>query len=501
VIEVPFNFIPKGTIEYNINGGALKTGNHDAFSESSLSWGVTQSFTLGSELIYLNEPGLKKFYPNANLSFRVSDNFVFSNSYFHELKNVTSLSVLLPSQIFSTLSYIKYQNNNYFNPLNYTDEQNITTYIPLTFKNFSTSFRINARNVTSDSYKYIFLNSGFFTNYKRIQGSIITNGTWTKTTDNYQQESFYSYVSVSYRLLSDLLLRQETDIDHTAGKISNAGLYIDKSIFKSGWLTAFIFRDFNQKNYSGGINFRYDFSFGRYSSGYSASKSDRDFQQSIFGSVGFDEFKKKFILDNQNMVSRGGLTLVPFLDLNNNNKLDENEKILETEFRTKMVAGKVIKSENSRDYHYVDLEPYDTFRLDVEPVSFDNPLCRPRFKSYSITVDPNQFKYVPIPVYVSGIISGNVLIKDSQNKNGIPGMKIILESIDGKSKIEKITFSDGEYIFDNIPPGKYKLYPAPEELVKRNLSYEPEYQIIEIKNLEEGDSHEDVDISLVKNIQ
>ena len=29
----------------------------------------------------------------------------------------------------------------------------------------------------------------------------------------------------------------------------------------------------------------------------------------------FDEFKKKFILDNQNMVSRGGLTLVPFLDL------------------------------------------------------------------------------------------------------------------------------------------------------------------------------------------
>jgi hypothetical protein len=88
---------------------------------------------------------------------------------------------------------------------------------------------------------------------------------------------------------------------------------------------------------------------------------------------------------------------------------------------------------------------------------------------------------------------------DLTGTKGVPMLKIILESIDGKIKFEKLSFSDGEYIFDNIPPGKYKVYPDAGDLSKRSLFLESEYQIVEIKNLEDGDIHEGIDFYVRKN--
>jgi hypothetical protein len=499
VVQVPFNFIPEKTVEYSLSGGTLKTGNHSAFSESSLFWGIARSLTAGTGLIYLNEPGQKKFFPNANISYRIIDNLVFNTNYFHQLKGTASISLLLPSQIFTTVSFIRYGKNEFFNPLQYNEERNITTYIPLTFKNFSTSFRVNARNVLSDNYNFILLNSGLFANYNRLQGSVITNGTWTKTTGKYKETGLTSSFSISYRLFSDLLLRQQTDVEHSKGKVTRAGINIDKSIFKTGWLTVFVSRDFNQNNYFGSLTFRYDFSFGRYTSGCYSSENEWSLSQSVYGSMGFDEFKRKIITDNQNMVSRGGLSLVPFVDYNNNDKLDYNEQILNSGFNTTLNAGKVIKSSDGKNTWYVGLDPYETYRLEVNPVSFDNPLYRPKYKTYSVTVDPNRFKVIHVPVFISGIISGNVWLKTESGTKGVSMLKIILESLDGKLKFEKLSFSDGEYIFDNIPPGKYKVYPDYGDLSTHSFSLESEYQLVEIKNLEEGDIQEGVDIFVGKN--
>jgi hypothetical protein len=494
VIQVPFNFIPEGTLEYNISGGTLKYGDHNAFSESSLFWGATSFLTLGSGLTYLNAPGINKYYPFVNASVRVMDNIILSGNYFPDLKDIVSVSLLLPSQIFTSFSFIKHKSNSFFNPLNFTEERNLSAFVPLSFKNFSTSFRISASNVISDNYKFIFLNTGLFVNYKRFQGSIMTNATWSDYSGKYVDAGSKSSVSLSYRLLSDLLVRQQTDIDHFSGKVTNAGIYLDKSIFKTGWLSFFVFRDFVNKSYYGGLTFRFDFPFTRYSAGYSAANTGWNFQQSLFGSVGFDQFKQKFVTDNQNMVSRGGLTLVPFIDLNNNDIMDDNEHYLKTEFSTKLNAGKLIRSSDKNDLWYVDLDPYNTYRLEVIPVSFDNPMYRPKYKTYAVTVDPNGFKFIPVPVFISGIISGNVKLNTEKGMKGIPSMKIILESIDGKQKFEKFTFSDGEYIFDNVPPGNYKLYPDPQELNKRSITSEPEYQLIEVKQLEEGDIIDGIDI-------
>ena len=285
VIQVPFNFLPKGIVEYNVSGGTLRAGNHNLFSESSVSWGITKFLTAGSGLFYFDEAKINKFNPFMNASLRIIDNLILSSNYFYELKGTASLSLLLPSQIYSSVSYIKYGKNDYFNPFNYKEEENLTTFIPLTYKGFSTSIRVNARNVISDDYKFIFLNSGLFVNYRRLQGSITTNAAWIKTTDSYDVSDSRSSIALSYRLFGDLMLREQTDINHSTGKVTSAGLFIDKSVLRTGWLTAFVFRDFVGNNYSGGLTFRFDFSFGRYSAGYSVSNTGWDLMQTMYGCI------------------------------------------------------------------------------------------------------------------------------------------------------------------------------------------------------------------------
>jgi len=498
VIQVPFNFIPEKTVEYSVSGGTIKNGNHDAFSESSVSWGITQSLTAGSNLIYLNEPGLKKFYPGANLSFRLLENIVLSTSYFHNIKGTASLSFLLPSQIFTTFSFVRYGKNEYFNPASYREERNLAAYVPFSFKNFSASFRMNVRNVLSDNFDFIFLNTGLFANYDRLQGSVITNGSWSKVNNNYAETGLKSSFSISYRVFSDFLIRQQTEAEHSKGKITRAGIYFDKSIFKTGWLTVFASRDFSRNIYFCGLNFRYDFSFGRYNSGYYIDNNEWNSSQSFSGSAGYDQFNDRIILNNQNMVSRGGLTLVPFMDFNNNNVLDKGERVIKSGFNSSVNAGKLIKSDENDKHCYVDLNSYENYRLEVNPVSFDNPLLRPKYKTYTVITDPNHFKVIPIPVFVSGIISGNVILNSESGTKGVSMLKIILESVDGKTKIEKSTFSDGEYIFENLPPGKYKIYPDNSDLSRRSLILQSEIKIAEIKYSEEGDVVDGLDFYLSK---
>lgn len=502
VIQVPFTFLPKGEIEYYVSAGKTKTGNNSAVSEATVNWGISSSLTIGAGNTYINEPGIRKYYPSGNISYKLINSLILSGQYFANLKGRATVSLLLPSQISAELNFIKYENNIYFNPGSLKEEKNFNLFVPAVFGQVSSNFRLNAREILSQNNKFFFLNPGLFVNYKRFQGSIVLNGTWNKSSagDNneYENQFLASTVLLSYRLFSDLLLRQQSDIDHLSGKITKAGFFIDKSVFGTGWLSLSISRDFLQNGFSGGINFRFDFPFTRSTTDYFTDNNGWSLQQSFYGSVGFDDYKRKFITDNRYLSTRSGLSLVPFLDINNNDILDKNEKTLSTQMEVKMESGQPVIHTDGENTWYVDLDPYNTYLLEINPLTFDNPLYRPKYKSFSVFTDPCRFKPVFIPVYISGVISGYVSLRDESGLKGIPGIKLILESDNGKVKIIKPTFSDGEFIFDNVPPGKYRLYSDAESLSRRGLISENKELKIEIKAIEEGDIVTDIEFVLIK---
>lgn len=497
VIQVPYTFLPKGDFEYYLTAGRQKYDMSDLLSEASFNWGVTDFMTVGAGNTYIDNSDIPKFYPNANLSLKVLSGLILSGQYFHGLKGRATLNLLLPSQASFEFSYIKYEENDYFNQGDAKDEKNLALFVPFSFGNVSANFRLNANEITRTSNKYLYFYPGLFVSYGRLQASVLINSIYESKDNNYINQSFSSSYLLSYRFFSDLLVRNQTDVDHRNNQVRTTGFYVDKNVFGSGWISLYVTKDFVQDNFSGGINFRFYFPFTTMSTNYRSDQSGWEVQQSFYGSVGFDDYKYKFITDNRFLSSRAGFTFVPFLDGNNNGKIDPYEKCLNTNLEVKMESGRAIKYDDGKNVWYTDLDPYSNYKLKINPFTLDNPLYRPKYKTYEVYTDPNRFKPVPIPVYVTGMVEGFVVFDDKKQAKGVSGINIILESENGV-KITRQTFSDGEFIFDDVAPGKYKIYADPNDISARGFKSEILYKEIDVKSNPDGDIINNVELYFTK---
>lgn len=497
VIQVPYTFLPKGDFEYYITAGRQKYDMSDLLSEASFNWGISDYITLGAGNTYIDNSSIPKFYPNANLSLKVLSSLILSGQYFYGLKGRATLNLLLPSQASFEFSYIKYEENDYFNSSQIKDEKNLALFVPFSFGNVSANFRLNANEISRTSNKYLYFYPGLFVSYGRLQASVLINSIYESNDNNYINQSFSSSYLLSYRFFSDLLVRNQTDIDHKNNQVMRTGFYVDKNVFGSGWISLYVIKDFVQDNFSGGINFRFYFPFTTMSTNYRSDQSGWEIQQSFYGSVGYDDYKHKFITDNRFLSNRSGFTFVPFLDRNNNGKIDRYDKCLNTNLEVKMESGRAIRYDDGKNVWYTDLDPYSYYKIKINPFTLDNPLYRPKYKTYEVYTDPGRFKPIPIPIYITGMVEGFIIAaEDKQNKN-ISGINIILESENG-TKIIRQTFSDGEFIFDDVPPGKYKIYIDSNDLAARGFRTDMLYKEIEVKSLADGDIINDVEFKLTK---
>ena len=497
VIQVPYTFLPKGDFEYYITAGRQKYDINNLLSEASFNWGITDFMTAGAGNTYIDNSEIPRFYPNVNLSLKVLSGLILIGQYFNDLKGRATLNLLLPSQASLELNYIKYSENSYFNQGQVKDEKNLALFVPFSLGGAAANFRLNANEISRSSNKYLYIYPGLFLSYGRVQASVQINSIYESADDKYTNQSFSSSYLLSYRFFSDLLIRNQTDVDHKNNQVMRSGFYVDKGVFNSGWISIYISKDFVQDNFSGGINFRFYFPFTTMSTNYRSDKSGWEIQQSFYGSVGFDDYKYKFITDNRFLSNRSGFTFVPFLDRNNNGKIDKYDKCLYTSLDVNMETGRAIRYDDGKNVWYTDLDPYSYYRLKINPFTFDNPLYRPKYKTYEVYTDPGRFKPIPIPIYITGMVQGFVVFKDEVQRKGVPVLNVILEDEKG-AKIIKQTFSDGEFIYDDVPPGKYKIYLDSNEMKKRGYESSEEFLEVEIKSLPDGDIIDNIELKIIK---
>lgn len=109
-------------------------------------------------------------------------------------------------------------------------------------------------------------------------------------------------------------------------------------------------------------------------------------------------------------MGKGGITVIPFLDLNNNGKKDAGEP---RAFGLKLRGNGGRIEQNNRDttIRITDLEPYINYIVELDPASFENVSWQISKRNYSIAIDPNKLKIIEVPVVVSDEVSGKVSIK------------------------------------------------------------------------------------------
>jgi len=203
------------------------------------------------------------------------------------------------------------------------------------------------------------------------------------------------------------------------------------------------------------VNFRYDLSFARTSMSASHNNGSLYASENAQGSVALGSGNKYIHVSNNSSVSRGGISLYPFLDLNNNGVFDKGEPMVKLT-TVRAMGGKVMFSEKDSIIRIPELNAFTKFVVEFKDSDLKNIAWRFKHKIYQMVIDPNQFKRVDIPIIVVGEVSGTAYLNKDNAKKGIARILIkIYKKNSTKVVAETQSEFDGYVDYIGLAPGDY----------------------------------------------
>ncbi|HAW79014.1 MAG TPA: hypothetical protein DCX27_04410, partial [Balneola sp.] len=238
-------------------------------------------------------------------------------------------------------------------------------------------------------------------------------------------------------------------------EIESVQLFASQNVFGKGRVQLALGRNMVNNFNSVRFSLILDFDKLRSSSNISSIRNNYNYTQNIRGSIGYDSNYNNFLFTSRDQVGRSGSAVKLFVDNNNNGIFDdEDDEISENAVRVNR-SGAVSTTKNGILY-FTQMQPYFYYNMEMNKGAIRNPMLVPDFEKFGLITDPNRFKKVEIPFYMSGVIEGTVekLFASGTNK-GIAGLKLLVVSDNNEFSQEIRTFSDGSFYAYEIPPGKY----------------------------------------------
>jgi cell division protein FtsN len=492
-INIPFNFLPEKTLEYTVSAGIVEDTLFSRFSRASLNYGVTPWMTIGGGVEYLSSVTSGPFMPYIKASARIAKNLLLFSEYAYGVRAKGTLSYRMPSNIQFDLNYTWYHRNQTAINFNYLEERKISASVPFRIGKFSSFNRFTLNQLILPQSKYTAAEWMLSGSMYGVNANIATYGMFIGDIKPY----YYSNISLSGRLPGRFVLISQAQYGISQNKLLSAKLKVEKYLLDHAFLNLSYERNFTYAINMLELGMRYDFSFARTGLSFRQTGNRSTFVEHASGSL-ISDSKKSFIrADNRPNVGRGGITVVPFFDMNVNGIMDSGEqKVPGLNLRAN--GGKIIHSENDTTIRIAGLEPYASCFIELDPNSFDNISWQLAFRTVSVVIDANMLKTVYVPVNVAGEATGMVTVEDNGTKSGQG--RIIINFINEKMKPAGRTFSedDGFFSFFGFTPGNYIARIDTAQLHKLNMMSEPDSILFSIKASLDGDIVEDLDFNLKK---
>jgi hypothetical protein len=493
-IIIPFNFLPKNALEYTVSAGVVEDTLYSRFSRSSVSYGLTRGVTIGAGFEYLSSVNSSPVMPYINASFRLASNLLLSGEYTQFVRAKGTLNYRLPSNFQIDINYTKYDKDQKAINYNYLEERRVAVSMPIRIKKFSFYNRITINQLVLPTSKYTtaeFLLSGYVLG---ANTNITTYGLFVGSAAPY----VYSNLSLSWRLRSGLTFIPQAQYGYTNNKLLSAKLGLEKRVMVNGFLNLSYEQNFINNLHMGEIGFRYDFKFAQ--AGVSVRQNDKltTLFQYARGSLINDRKTKYLGTDNRTNVGRGGISIIPFLDINSNGKRDQGEsKVYGLKLRTS--GGRIERSERDTTIRILNIEPYTNCFIELDQSSFDNIAWRLLNHTYNVIVDPDMLKMIEIPVIVVGEASGMVMVNRNEVETGLA--RIIINFYDKNQKQIGRTLSeeDGYFSYIGLPPGGYTVRIDSVQLRRLGMRSLPDSIDFKIKADIEGDFVDGLDFKIKLN--
>jgi hypothetical protein len=486
-ITVPYNFLPSGELEYNASAGIVEDDKKSRYAKANVNYGLNRRITVGGGMEYLSSVTSGNYMPFANASFRIASGLIISGEYMHGVRTKGMLNYRLPSNIQVELNYTRYADKQTAIIYNYREERKATLFVPFHFNNVSLVSRLTLNQIVlADRLKYTtgeWLLSG---SVAGVNASVSTNMVSVKQSDPVKFDPYiYSNLSLAFRLPKGIIFTPNAQYGYKEKKLISVKCMVEKLVFKNGFLNINYEQNFKSNIKNVGIGLRYDFSFARI--GVSARQSNNTIQlvQSARGSLIIDPKTNYVGTTNRTSVGRAGITILPYLDINGNERRDEGEPKVQG-LEARMRNGRVTYSERDTLIRIFDLEPYINYLIDLSHNSFEEISWQVRNKTLSVVADPNQLKTIEIPVAVMGEVSGNVSLENENGHKGLERVKVCFYKNDTTLVATTFTEQDGTFNFLGLGPGSYTARPDAEQLKKLNMTVWPAIISFHIAGSKEG---------------
>lgn len=468
-IQIPYSFLPKHELEYQISGGIIENELGRRFFRSSFNYGLSNRMTVGGGYEYLDAKPAAFSIPFLNTSFSLTDNLLFTGEYAHGVKATGLVSFRLPSNLMLDISYTDYVEGQRAIYYNYLEERKVRLSFPVRFKKWASYSRFSYNQlILPRSNQLTQLDHVFTTSYKRLSANFRTYAYLR----NNQPATVYSELSTGFRLPKRATITPSLRYHHNQGEITGWKIRAEKPFSRNGNLTLSYeeYPELGIRNIQ--IGLRHVFSGVQTSAYANLGSRSTSFTQSASGGLLFDRATSYAKASSMNKVGRGWITVLPFLDMNGNGLRDDNEpKVNGVKVRA-TPGGRMEVDNQDTLVRIFDLEPYTSIFLELNGDGLENIAWQLHKKSFRVPVEPNLMKLVEVPVSVVAEVSGSIRREEADIKR--PG-RYKINIFQEKHGFVKSIYSEDDGYFNHLglSPGNYTIQVDSTQVANQQLISQP----------------------------
>ncbi len=492
-INVPFSFVPKNKLEYRVSGAYVEDGLNSIFSRGEVNYGLGRYLTVGGGVEYLSSVTSGAVMPFLNATLSLGGKLLFTGNYTYGVQLKGLLNYRFKSGLQFDLEYTKYDKDQTAINYNYLDVRRFMVSMPIRVNAFSMLARFKISDYVLPLTRY--------TNAELIlSGSVLGVATNFSTFANFSPDHtpyIYSNASLRFRMFKDLYISPMAQYDYNNSQFISARCEVEKRITKNGYLSASYEEVFRGNIRNVQIGLRFDLSCANVSAYMRTGNRGTAFFENASSSVQFGNHGYVNV-SNRSAVGRGGLIIIPFLDINGNGKFDKNEpKVSGIDVRAS--GGLVKKKEKDSVIIVSELEPYSDCYIELNTNMLDNIAWKVKNKTYKVAVNANQLKVIEVPVSVEAEVTGTIFKNTGSGKEGLGRIIVNVYDIDGNLVGRTMSESDGYYSYMGLTPGSYVVKPDPKQMKKLHMTTSPEGIPITIHRSVDGDYVDEIDFVITSN--
>lgn len=479
VIIIPYTFLPAGEIEYTGTAGLIaEESAMTPGANGSASVGVTSWLTVGAGLDWERRGMSRDLTQSYSMALRIGDNFLCEGSYSPSNLADGSIGIVLPFRSSLDLSWRTDLTQT-------VDQDDFRAVLDVPVASILGSATLTGNYRTIGPSSYCRLGGGLNGSIFGLPLSISSTVEWSGA-EMMDLASARGRFAASFFLPMGTMLRPIVEIDWLNGKTLATSLEGNITVAGGATLYGSVARLTESGLVIGSMGLRLDLPFTHFSSNAVLSGSGTITRSNVSGSIRMDADQGTMLVRGESSIGRGGLTIRPFLDLNNNDAKDENEPLLPGTSLA-INGGIVTASLSDSLIRVVDLQPFVPYILTVSETGFENLNWRPRYATWRVKTLPNVFQAIDIPIIVTGEVEGSVVRMKDGEAEGVFGLRVHFTDVRGDTVATIVTEQGGGFLYIGLPPGEYRAALDGSQLDRLRLECDGTAIPVTINATSEGD--------------